>query len=236
MLKSVLDMLFPPVCPLCEEAVVTEGPLCPACSAGFREHRIESPFCGVCGVPFLHSPGPAHRCGECHAGDRPFVEARSAYVYGAGVDAAVKAFKYGGKSMLSESLGEMLLGASDSLSARPDVVMPVPLHKNRLRKRGFNQSLLLARVLSRKLSVRLDYSSLTRVRHTEQQTGLKPDEREKNVAGAFAVVPGADLTGKRVLLVDDVYTTGATIKECSKVLKKAGSEVYAITLARAGVS
>lgn len=236
MLNSVLDMLFPPVCPLCEEAVIAEGPLCPACSAGFSEHRVESPFCGVCGVPFLHSPGPGHRCGECQTEGRPFVEARSAYVYGAGVDAAVKAFKYGGRSMLSEALGEMLLGASASLSVKPEVVMPVPLHKNRLRKRGFNQSLLLARFLSKRLSIRLDYSSLRRVRHTEHQTGLKPDEREKNVAGAFALVAGADLSGRRVLLVDDVYTTGATIKECSKVLKRAGSEVYAITLARAGVS
>ncbi len=235
MLNSVLDMLFPPVCPLCEEAI-REGSLCAACTRAFSEHRVEEPFCQVCGVPFPHSPGPGHRCGECHTEPRQFIEARSAYIYRAGVDAAVKAFKYGGRSILAGALGELLLSASASLSVQPELIMPVPLHKNRLRKRGFNQSLLLARVLSKRLAIRLDYSSLGRIRHTCQQTGLKPDEREKNVAGAFALSAGANIKGRRVLLVDDVYTTGATIKECSKVLKRAGAEVYAITLARAGVS
>ena len=235
MLDSLLDMLFPPVCPLCEKEIA-KGSLCASCARTFSEQKINEPFCPVCGVPFPNSPGPGHICGECFANPRQFVEARSACVYAPGVDAAVKAFKYGGRSMLSEALGGLLLEAAATFSAKPDLIMPVPLHKRRLRGRGFNQSLLLARVLSKRLSVELDYLSLRRVRHTVQQTGLKPGEREKNVAGAFSLSAGSAVKGRRVLLVDDVYTTGATINECSKVLKKAGSEVYAITLARAGVS
>ncbi|HXI09988.1 MAG TPA: ComF family protein [Thermodesulfobacteriota bacterium] len=235
MLESLVDMLFPPVCPLCEKEIA-KGSLCAQCSRSFWEHRIKEPFCPVCGVPFPNSPGPGHKCGECLATPRPFVEARSACVYAPGVDAAVKAFKYGGRSMLAEALGGLLIESAATFSAKPDLIMPVPLHKRRLRGRGFNQSLLLARVLSNGLSVKLDYLSLRRVRHTAQQTGLKHDEREKNVAGAFSLSAGSAVSGSRVLLVDDVYTTGATIAECSKVLKKAGAEVYAITLARAGVS
>ncbi|MBI5587974.1 MAG: ComF family protein [Deltaproteobacteria bacterium] len=235
MLDSVLDVLFPPVCPLCEEDV-TDGFLCAACSKAFSEDRIVEPFCHLCGTPFLHSPGPSHTCAECLKTPPPFKQARSAYTYGTGVDEAVRAFKYHGKSILSDALGELMSGTAASFPEKPDIIMPVPLHKKRLQARGFNQSLLLARVLSKRLSVKLDYLSLKRIRHTVQQIDLKPDEREKNVAGAFEVSTGTDLRGRRVLLVDDVFTTGATIKECSKVLKRAGVEVYAVTLARAGVS
>lgn len=235
MLDSVLDVLFPPVCPLCEEDV-TDGFLCAPCSEAFSEDRIAEPFCRVCGAPFINSPGPSHTCAECLKTPPPFKQARSACTYGAGVDEAVRAFKYRGRSILSDALGGFMSGTAASFPERPDIIMPVPLYKKRLQARGFNQSLLLARVISKRLSVRLDYLSLRRTRHTAQQIGLKPDEREKNVAGAFEVSTGTDLRGKRVLLVDDVFTTGATIKECSKVLKKAGAGVYAVTLARAGVS
>lgn len=146
MLNTVVNMLFPPVCPLCEEAIADEA-LCPCCLKAFSEQRVAAPVCGECGAPFLDSPGPAHRCGECHTGNRPFTEARSAYLYRGRVENAIKALKYGGRSVLSAALGELCLNAAASLSILPEMIMPVPLHKKRLNSRGFNQSLLLGRVM-----------------------------------------------------------------------------------------
>ena len=115
--------------------------------------------------------------------------------------------------------------------------MPVPLHLKRLRQRGFNQSLLLARHVADRLQCELDFLSLRRVRYTLPQTGLGKDERRKNVRGAFHLKDPEIVKGKTVLLVDDVATTGNTLNECSRVLKKAGcNEVFCLVLARAGFS
>jgi ComF family protein len=108
----------------------------------------------------------------------------------------------------------------------------VPLHRQRLRQRGFNQSLLLARVIGSGLSIKVDFTSLQRTRVTEPQVNLSSEEREGNVKGAFTVKDPSAFRGKRVLLVDDVLTTGATITECGKALKASGAEVFALTLAR----
>jgi len=116
---------------------------------------------------------------------------------------------------------------------KPDVIIPVPLHVKRLKMRGFNQSLLLARGIRKRLGVRLDYTSLKRVAPTKPQAGLKSADRQANVSGAFTLSNPSVFKYTRVLLVDDVYTTGATAAECSRVLKKAGAEVYVVTLARA---
>jgi ComF family protein len=113
-----------------------------------------------------------------------------------------------------------------------DAVIPVPLHKDRLKKRGFNQSLLLAREVARGFRIEVDYKSLKRTLPTRPQVDLKTDERRKNVRGAFEVKRAERVCGRRVVLVDDVFTTGATVRECSKVLKKAGARVYVLTLAR----
>ena len=110
--------------------------------------------------------------------------------------------------------------------------MPVPLHPQRLKARGFNQSLLLARELSRLTSFPLSCKNLRRARDTGQQVGLKTDERKRNVAGAFMLENTALFKGKKALLVDDVMTTGATLNECARLLKNAGSEVFALTVAR----
>ena len=112
------------------------------------------------------------------------------------------------------------------------MVVPVPLHKKRLRHRGFNQSLMLARLAAKKLNKKLDYTTLTRERLTRPQTELKGDERRRNVRGAFEIKKSNLFKGKRVLLVDDVYTTGATITECARVIKRAGGETSVLTLAR----
>lgn len=230
MLAELLNIFFPPVCPLCEGGIA-EGLFCGACARGLSSQKILGPKCNVCGVPFVSASSPDHACGVCQTRKMPFVSSRSALAYNGAVVEAVHGFKYGGKVILGRPLGR-LLAESISLPFAPHAVIPVPLHKKRLRARGFNQSLLLAREVSMRLGARVDYTNLRRIRDTAQQVKLKTEERRENVKGAFILERPGDVEGRAVLLIDDVYTTGATIIECSKVLKKAGAEVHAVTLAR----
>jgi ComF family protein len=148
----------------------------------------------------------------------------------------ISRYKYRGDSRLAKSLGDLLAGYEDSDFSFHDyrLVVPVPLHPRRLRRRGFNQSLLLARRISRRYSLPLDFTALRRIRATVPQTELSAAERRKNIRGAFAVFRAQTITEKDILLVDDVFTTGATVEECAKVLLKAGANrVDVLTLARA---
>lgn len=148
---------------------------------------------------------------------------------------AIHRLKYSGKSYLARSMGRLLAdflkdwrGDIDSM-----IMMPVPLHKKKLRQRGFNQSVLLVKEIIRLIDIKADYFTLRRIRYTETQTGLTLEERRKNVKGAFEVTGKANLKGKSVIVVDDVATTGNTINECARMLKKAGCErVLGLTLAR----
>ena len=233
MLGSIIDIFFPPVCPVCEKALKDKGKsLCGDCEAGFSRLRIIAPVCGVCGAPFASETGGEHTCGLCLAERPPFTKARSVYFYEGPVLTAIHKFKYNGHVILAQAFAGIFEDAAADCPA-PDIIVPVPLHINRLKKRGFNQSLLIARKMSKTLKTGLSYDNLARTRATEPQVNLKASERAKNVSSAFFIRAPAAFKGKRILLVDDVYTTGATIRECSKVLKKAGAEVYALTLARA---
>lgn len=232
MLRSLIDLFFPPVCALCEEALCS-GPLCAGCLEKFEAKKITSPLCTSCGIPFPSSGANDHECGGCINGNIPFIRARSAYTYDGAVLEAIHKLKYRGKVTLACPLGALIAGAAILPEAAPDLIVPVPLHKKRLRHRGFNQSLLLSREVSKALCVPLDYINLKRVRETEQQINLTALERVRNVSGAFEAGRTEIFKGKKVLLVDDVFTTGATITECSRVLKKAGATVFALTLARA---
>lgn len=231
MLRSLIDLFFPPVCALCEEAL-RSGPFCAGCLEKFEAKKITSPLCTSCGIPFPSSGANDHECGGCINGNIPFMKARSAYTYDGVVLEAIHKLKYRGKVTLAGPLGALIAGAAIFPKA-PDLIVPVPLHKRRLRHRGFNQSLLLSREVSKALSVPLDYINLKRVRETEQQINLTALERVRNVSGAFETGRAGVFKGRQVLLVDDVFTTGATITECSRVLKRAGAKVFALTLARA---
>jgi ComF family protein len=148
---------------------------------------------------------------------------------------AISRLKYGGLTRLARPLGNLLAEYQDpdfKLSEN-DLVIPVPLHTRRLRERGFNQSLLLARQVSRRRSIPLNFTALQRARQTQPQTQLSGPERRKNVRGAFEVRKREAVKGKRILLIDDVFTTGATVQECAYVLREAGAtEVQVLTLAR----
>lgn len=232
---ALLNVIFPPVCQLCEDDILA-GPLCSGCSGAFTAHLLKGPLCTLCGEPFATTSGADHTCGDCITGHMPFTLARSAYTYKDTVLKAIHKFKYNGKTILARPLGELLAASAIELSITPDIIVPVPLHKKRLKDRGFNQSLLLAKEVSRHTGTALDYTNLQRAIYTTPQITLKAKARERNVSGAFSLKSKAAFKGKKVLLIDDVFTTGATIRECSKVLSKAGAEVFALTLARASRS
>lgn len=160
---------------------------------------------------------------------------RAPYLYAGLLMNAIQRFKYSSETHLASPLGGLLSRFARTLLPHPEefVTVPVPLHTHRLRERGFNQGLLLARVVASELGTLLDYLSLIRKRDTPSQTGLGRKERRRNVAKAFSVTSAAIFKGTRVLLVDDVLTTGSTLNECAKTLKKSGAlEVICLALAR----
>ncbi len=199
---------------------------------------IEEPKCPVCGAPFLSETVPAHLCGRCIKRRPPFKRARSWGIYDKALRDAVREFKFHARHGLCRPLADLLGEVYDRDMADRgfNLVIPVPLHKRRLRERGFDQATLLARSLSKRNGLELSLYNLRRRRFTMPQYGLTLRAREANVRGAFDLKKPEQIKGRDVLLVDDVYTTGATVKECARVLRRAGAkEVGVITLARGGV-
>ena len=215
--------------------------LCPVCSQQFTP--IDSPCCTCCGIMFKSREGADHLCGECLNSRRYFGMARAVGVYDQALMAVIHGFKYGEKVGVAAPLSILLLSAYRHFwHDRPvDVVVPVPLFGRRLRKRGFNQVYLAIRhwenhkwqaALPAPLTV--EREALRRIRPTPPQTGLGRRDRLRNVKGAFGPGVSRMIQKRRVLLVDDVYTTGATVNECAKILLKEGAQaVDILTLARA---
>ncbi len=215
--------------------------LCPVCSQQFTP--IESPCCTCCGVMFKSREGTDHVCGECLNSRRSFGIARAVGVYDQALMAVIHGFKYGEKVGMAAPLSILLLNAYHYFwHDRPmDVVVPVPLFGRRLRKRGFNQVYLAVKHWeSHEWQAALptppviEREALRRRRSTPPQTGLGRGDRMRNVKGAFEIGVSNNILNKRILLVDDVYTTGATVNECAKILLKEGAAaVDILTLARA---
>jgi len=241
-LDRLVDWLYPPRCRACAGRIRGRDAefFCSSCWPQIQ--RIAHPLCPICGRPFPDGSGDDHLCGSCLRRAPVFARARSWACYPREEEAAhplrrvVQKFKYGRKVSLGKPLGRLLaLGCRDFLSAGDfALIVPVPLHPKRLRWRGFNQSVLLARQISRMLGVPMDPFVLVRIKETPPQTQLSEEERRRNVRGAFALDPARSVDGKNILLVDDVYTSGATVNECSRALKRAGAKaVTVLTLARA---
>lgn len=196
---------------------------------------ISHPLCQVCGIPFVGA-GTDHLCGDCLKKPPSFDAARAGFVYDGHCRELIHTFKYQNKTHLRRPLALLALERLTEFIAarRPDVVVPVPLHRKRLRSRGFNQAVLLGELLACEWQLPLERRALQRVRWTEPQISLSADERRENVKGAFAVADSVAVAGKRVLIVDDVLTTGSTVGECSRMLKRAGAvDVAVVTVARA---
>jgi len=240
-LAFLLDWLYPPRCRHCRERIAQdESYFCHLCLQQIR--LVSHPLCTTCGRPFLGTSGADHLCGACLGRAPRFHQARAWACYpseegeGQPLREVVQRFKYGRKISLGKPLGRLMArGCEEFLSAHPaDMVIPVPLHPKRLRWRGFNQAVILGREVGRSWKVPMDPLILLRSRETPPQTQLAEEERRKNMRGAFSVNPAKSVAGKTVWLVDDVYTSGATVNECSRALLKAGAkEVYVLTLARA---
>jgi ComF family protein len=234
-LKCLADVVFPPQCMACG-TVLRENKLsfCPDCFSqiGF----IRSPLCLLCGQPFSEPGESDHICGACLLAGPAFSVARALGQYERVLMDVIHRFKYGGKTSLGERLGEFMANFSYPSLVITDysLIMPVPLHPRRLKQRGFNQAMILAREVSRRFSLQLDFLSLQRTVFTEPQVGLGKDMRERNIRGAFHVADAGRIKGEKIILVDDVYTTGSTVKECARILLKNKAEKVAVlTLARA---
>ena len=208
--------------------------MCRSCIAEIR--HIDHPMCIICGRPF-NTEGPDHACGECSHKRPPFDRARSARVFSGAPRRIILNFKFGMRTPLVKHLGQWMTSTLlDEFDPNEiDCIIPVPLHVKRLRWRGFNQALLLSREISSATGLWVDPYSLKRIRETRQQTRLPFKERRENVKGAFAVARETFVIDRSILLVDDVYTSGATLVECARVLKiEAGAaRVVALTAARA---
>ncbi|QEM69215.1 ComF family protein [Geobacter sp. FeAm09] len=223
--SAFLDVLFPPLCHLCRAFVPDAGPLhiCPACRE--RLSGVPHPLCPVCGIPFPGA-GDDHVCGACRHSPPDFGAARAALLYEGECRELIHAYKYRYKTHLRRPLA--LLAAAPLrefvAACAPELMVPVPLHVRRLRERGFNQAVLLGEVWAREWGIPLERAAMRRIRWTEPQITLTAAERRANVQGAFDVRDAGLVRGRRVLLVDDVYTTGSTVRECARVLRAAGAD------------
>jgi ComF family protein len=231
--KSCMDIVLPPGCAVCNLRIPCEGygNFCDRCGAGIR--YLLPPFCRICGIELFGADDHKPLCGECLRNPPPYSIARSVVRYEWEVQQVVHKLKYGKELSVIPGLFELISNYDMSEFSDIDCVVVIPLHLRRLRRRGMNQAAVLARLFfADKLTlIRPDW--LVRTRNTVPQTELGRRARRKNLKGAFQVRSKANFQGAGVCLVDDVFTTGTTVKECSKVIMDSGaSHVKVLTLAR----
>jgi ComF family protein len=233
-LLGLLDAVLPPRCLACGAIVESQGRVCAGCWRALT--FLAPPQCRLCGYPLPHALPDAPLCGACAVEPPAFDRARAALRYDEGARSLILAFKHADRTDSAPAFGRWLARAGAELLAGADLIAPVPLHRWRLLKRGYNQAAILARALARETGVPLVPDLLQRRRATRSQQGLSGPARLANVtATAFGPHPWhkARLGGRRVVLVDDVMTTGATVGACAQVLRRAGAaEVDVLTLAR----
>jgi ComF family protein len=230
--RLALDIALPTLCVSCREPVDGEG-VCAACWA--KLSFIAPPFCPRLGIPFVYDPGPELLSMEAIANPPAYQRARAAVRYDDVARTLVHSLKYQDRTDLAPAMGRWMARAGQELLAEADVLVPVPLHWRRGWSRRYNQSGALARVISRQSGVKLASEALRRIRATEQQIGLSRPQRASNVQGAFKVAPerSAEVAGRRVILVDDVLTSGATADACARALLRAkAAQVDVLVFAR----
>jgi len=232
--KWLGDLVYPPVCPGCGVRTGSHGGFCPSC---WREIRfIERPYCEMLGLPFSYDPGPGMLSAQAIADPPVFDRLRAVAIFEGAARDLVHSLKYRDRTDLAPMMASWMLRAAEHHVASCDGILPVPLHGFRFASRKFNQAAELGRHLAQKSGRAFLPATLVRTKRTSRQVGLSARAREDNVRAAFQVAPGreADVFGRRLVLVDDVYTTGATVSAATRALKKAGAaEVTVLTFAMA---
>ena len=234
LLRRLLHTVFPMHCRTCDHAL-DDDPVPFFCQRCWNDITpIRSPCCHRCAHPFP-SPQtlrPGYLCGACRKHPPAYDQAWTPYAYQSPLKEAIGLLKYRGKTQLAPALAR-LIARTTPAPTNVDVVIAVPLHPDRLREREFNQALLLAYHLGKQWNLPVLTDVLRRTKPTPPQTSLKRRERLKNLRKCFAVAMPSAIEGKTALVVDDVFTTGTTVNECAKTLRKAGAQaVYVQTLAR----
>jgi ComF family protein len=222
-LRVALDAVLPPLCPSCRTPLANAGGLCPACWA--RVSFLAPPWCDRLGIPFIHDPGPGVLSMEAIADPPAYGRARAAVRYDDVARDLVHRLKYGDRLDLAADMGRWMARTGRELLDEADALVPVPLHWRRLWGRRFNQAAALARAAAADRGIPVLTSALKRRRATAQQVGLSRSARTSNVQGAFAVTADgkAAICDKRLVLVDDVLTSGATVDACARALLRAGA-------------
>ena len=233
--EGPVRLFYPEVCQICLDstALPLQGFVCEACQRGIMS--VQAPFCHRCGLPFEGEIHQAFQCPNCHDVRLFFVSSRSACIANTLMLDMLHRYKYANARWL-EPLFERLMGDAlfnDRVIDTWDVVLPVPLYSVRQRERGYNQSAFLAQSMAVRLKLPCLEGVVKRVAHTPSQTMLSRKERAVNMAKAFEVVDVETISNRRILLIDDVFTTGATVNECARVCMRAGAQsVHVWTLAR----
>jgi len=228
-----INFLVPPRCVNCNTPTARQTGICPACWKQVR--FLERPFCQIMGTPFSVDMGEETISTEAIANPPPFARLRSAVLYDDICAKLISRFKFSDRSDIAPFIANVMARAGRELITDADIIVPLPLHWRRFHERRFNQSAILAGLISKSCSVPFEPSLMVRVKNTTQQIGLTHEARRKNVASAFKVPPNMQplLAGKRILLIDDVYTSGASAKSATKTLLRAGaSSVDVLTFAK----
>src|SRR5947209_5135918 len=230
--RLVLDIALPTLCVACREPVAGVG-VCAECWA--RLSFIAPPFCPRLGIPFVYDPGPDLLSMEAIANPPAWQRARAAVRYDDVARTLVHALKYQDRTDLAPAMARWMARAGEELLVDADALVPVPLHWRRGWTRRYNQSGALARAIERQSGVKVTSEALRRVRPTEQQIGLSRSQRASNVQGAFKVAADrtAEIHGRRIVLIDDVLTSGATVDACARALLRArAAQVDVLVFAR----
>jgi len=234
-IEAGLSLVYPPVCQVCDEERVSpeQGYICAECRK--RVRFIEPPYCKCCGLPFEGDLTTPFECSNCRDIELYFSHARSAVSAGEVILDVIHRYKYHRALWFEPFLAELLVrqAVPELASEKWDMIVPVPLHPTKEREREFNQAVNLAGHLARATGLPVNKNVVRRVISTGTQTLLSRESRQANVRRAFAVCDGRAIKGKKIVLVDDVLTTGSTTSACARVLRKAGaSEVCVWTVAR----
>lgn len=230
--RGMVNVVLPPRCIACGAVVEEHDALCGRCWAGLT--FFAPPWCASCGLPFPFPTEEGAVCGNCARGHQGWDRARSAIRYGKDSRGLVLGLKHADHTHLARAFGKWMSRAGGELLREADLLVPVPLHWSRLFYRRYNQAALLANAISRAGGPKVAVDCLVRHRRTPSQGHLGALARERNVRGAFTVLRPDQVAKRRVVIIDDVMTTGATVAECARLLKRAGAEwVGVLTLARA---